>query len=185
MFDAPLNRRHFLKGSSGALLGTLLFTSGPIALVAPSLTWALDLHHLDSALALRLMAVVKRLYPHDDMEDAVYAFAVQALDRQAGQDPALGGLLRDGLDALDRDAGGDWSSRSEAEQEALLRAIQHTAFFRQVRAQASRALYSNELAYRHFGYEGASFGKGGYLMRGFNDLRWLPAAPADASPSAT
>lgn len=105
MFDATLNRRHFLKGSSGALLGTLLFTSGPIALVAPSLTWALDLHHLDSALALRLMAVVKRLYPHDGMEDAVYAFAVQALDRQAGQDSALGGLLRDGLDALDRDAG--------------------------------------------------------------------------------
>ncbi|MGE8386089.1 MAG: tat (twin-arginine translocation) pathway signal sequence, partial [Pseudomonas putida] len=42
----------------------------------------------------------------------------------------------------------------------------------------------NELAYQHFGYEGASFPKGGYLMRGFNDLKWLPAAPTEASPPA-
>ena len=57
-------------------------------------------------------------------------------------------------------------------------------FFALIRSTSVNSLYSNELAYQHFGYEGASFPKGGYLMRGFNDLKWLPAAPAEASPSA-
>ncbi len=40
MQDIQASRRSFLKGSGGILLGTLLFTSGPIALLAPSTTCA-------------------------------------------------------------------------------------------------------------------------------------------------
>jgi hypothetical protein len=44
-------------------------------------------------------------------------------------------------------------------------------------------LYSSPFAYAYFGYEGEAFSKGGYLMRGFNDLRWLPDVPvADSGP---
>jgi hypothetical protein len=44
-------------------------------------------------------------------------------------------------------------------------------------------LYSTPLAYTYFGYEGEAFSKGGYLQRGFNDLRWLPDVPAaDSGP---
>jgi hypothetical protein len=39
------------------------------------------------------------------------------------------------------------------------------------------------MAFRLFGYEGEAFSKGGYLTRGFNDLRWLPEVPlADSGP---
>ncbi|WP_313056282.1 twin-arginine translocation signal domain-containing protein [Pseudomonas lopnurensis] len=182
MSDLMLDRRRFLKGAGGVLMGTLLFASGPIALLAPSRSWALELGTLSSEEGARLLAMLRRLYPHERMEDAVYALTVKDLDSRASGDPGLADLLRQGVAELDRRAGGDWLAAGEAEQEAILQALQDGAFFAQVRSTAVTSLYSNELAYRHFGYEGASFSKGGYLHRGFNDLTWLPNPPADASP---
>jgi hypothetical protein len=44
-------------------------------------------------------------------------------------------------------------------------------------------LYATPVAYAYFGYEGEAFSKGGYLLRGFNDLRWLPEVPlVDSGP---
>lgn len=184
MQELKVNRRRFLQGSGGLLLGTLMFGSGPIALLAPSRSWAMEMNTLPSDVASQLLLVVRRIYPHDLMEDAVYAFSVKALDERASADPSVLPQLEKGLAELDAMAGGKWSSLDENQQVALLEKIQHSDFFKQVRGTAVNSLYSNELAYEHFGYEGASFPKGGYLMRGFNDLEWLPAAPADASPSA-
>ncbi len=184
MQDLKVNRRRFLQGSGGLLLGTLMFSSGPIALLAPSRSWAMQMNTLPSETASKLLLVVRRIYPHDRMEDAVYAFAVKALDERASADPSVLPQLEKGLSDLDTLAGGNWSSLNENQQVALLEKIQDSAFFKQVRGTSVNSLYSNELAYEHFGYEGASFPKGGYLMRGFNDLKWLPAAPAEASPSA-
>jgi hypothetical protein len=183
MSDLALSRRRFLQGSGGLLMGTLLFSSGPIALLAPSRSWALELTTLDSATGARLLTMLRRLYPHDDMEDAVYALTVKDFDSKASADPGLAGLLKQGVADLDRRAGGDWSALPEDKQVAILESIQHTPFFAQVRSVAVNSLYSNELAYHHFGYEGASFPKGGYLHRGFNDLTWLPSPPAEASPA--
>ncbi|KAF1072189.1 MAG: hypothetical protein GAK45_00274 [Pseudomonas citronellolis] len=183
MNDLKMDRRRFLRGSGGLLLGTLLFTSGPVALLAPSHAWALPLTHLDSDAGKRLLLMMRRLYPHDSMEDAVYALSVKALDDAIGQDPAKGQTVRAGLQALDKAAGGHWLKLDEAGQVAALERIQHSDFFALVRGTTVNALYSNELAYTHFGYEGASFPKGGYLHRGFNDLTWLPAPSSDASPA--
>ena len=50
----------------------------------------------------------------------------------------------------------------------------------QARPHAGSSL---EIAWAHFGYEGEAFSKGGYLLRGFNDLKWLPEVPsADSGP---
>ena len=48
MFSRPLSRRVFLQAGGGALVGTLAFASGPIALLAPSRSWAMPLNTLDS-----------------------------------------------------------------------------------------------------------------------------------------
>jgi hypothetical protein len=62
-----------------------------------------------------------------------------------------------------------------------LRRIETGPFFQNLRIQTLQVLYSTPLAYACFGYEGEAFSKGGYLLRGFNDLRWLPeVAEADA-----
>ncbi|WP_447741770.1 tat (twin-arginine translocation) pathway signal sequence [Pseudomonas laurentiana] len=184
MVAEQLSRRRFLQGSGSLLLGTLIFTSGPIAMLAPSNTWALDLTNFTSEVASQLLSVIKRIYPHDRMEDAVYAFAIKAVDERASADPSTKDVVVQGLEDLNRRSGKAWNSMDEQEQLAALTAIQDSAFFSLVRSISVNSLYSNELAYLHFGYEGASFPKGGYLMRGFNDLKWLPAAPADASPAA-
>ncbi|WP_312255234.1 twin-arginine translocation signal domain-containing protein [Stutzerimonas nitrititolerans] len=180
--DLALNRRRFLKGTGGLLLGTLVFGSGPIALLAPSNSWALELTALSSEVGARLLVMVRRLYPHDSMEGAVYALVVKDLDSKAAGDPGYADLLHGGIAELNERAGGDWLEAGEARQLAILEALQDSAFFTQVRSVAVTSLYSNELAYRHFGYEGASYPLGGYLNRGFNDLTWLPEPPVDASP---
>ncbi|MDB6051018.1 MAG: tat (twin-arginine translocation) pathway signal sequence [Pseudomonas sp.] len=182
MSDLKLDRRRFLQGSGGLLLGTLLFGSGPIALLAPSQSWALPMTTLDSATGDRLIVIVRRMYPHDTMEDAVYAFSVKALDEKASKDPGIADLLKSGVADLDQKAGGSWLKLDETHQVAILESVQHSDFFTLVRGTTVASLYSNELAYLHFGYEGASYPKGGYLHRGFNDLTWLPNPPADASP---
>jgi len=52
-----------------------------------------------------------------------------------------------------------------------------------MRLKTLQVLYSSPIAYAYFGYEGEAYSKGGYLFRGFNDLRWLPEVPAkDSGP---
>jgi hypothetical protein len=60
-------------------------------------------------------------------------------------------------------------------------AAKPTPFFQSVRAQTLQILYATPMAAKLFGYEGEAFSKGGYLTRGFNDLRWLPEVPLQDS----
>ena len=62
-----------------------------------------------------------------------------------------------------------------------LKSIESGAFFQSVRIKTLLVLYSNPIAWAHFGYEGEAFSKGGYLVRGFNDLKWLPDVPLQDS----
>ena len=64
---------------------------------------------------------------------------------------------------------------------ASFSAIESGPFFQSVRRKTVLVLYANPIAWAHFGYEGEAFSKGGYLFRGFNDLKWLPEVPLEAS----
>jgi len=44
-------------------------------------------------------------------------------------------------------------------------------------------LYNNDMTFAVFGYPGAIWEKGGYINRGFQDLKWLPAPDAESSPA--
>jgi len=174
-----LTRREWLKGT-GVLIGTLAVSSS-LALFAPSRVWALELQHLDTHQGAVLLAMTKQLYPHRTLDDAVYALAVKSLDAKAQHDAAIRKQLADGVRALDRDApGADWTRQPADAQARDVAALAGTPFFETVRGTAVVSLYSNALAYRHFGY-GASDGDGGYLFKGFNDLAWLPDPPAQDS----
>ena len=83
---------------------------------------------------------------------------------------------------MSRPAG--WLELSDGNQLSVLRSMEFTPFFAKVKSKTVVSLYNNPLVWRHFGYEGESFSKGGYINRGFNDLTWLPDPPADASPPA-
>ncbi|WP_152204910.1 tat (twin-arginine translocation) pathway signal sequence [Marinobacter changyiensis] len=174
-----LSRRNFLRNSRNFLVGTLAFSNGAIALLAPSRAWSMPLNHLTSAEGETILKVTRHIFPHDTLEDAVYAFVVKDLDKAASDD-AVHNLLTEGVKDLNQRAGGDWSSLSASEQFRYVEEIAGAPFFEAIRSTAVVSLYNNELAFAHFGYEGAA-GDGGYLNAGFDDLDWLPApSPADS-----
>ena len=171
----PVARREFLH-VTGILTG-LLAAGSPLTLLAPSRAWALDLTSLTTAEATTLLAATRTIAPHDKLEDAAYAFVIRALDAAAAKDQALHKQLGEGVASL----GAGFASSPESDRVSALRRVEATPFFQSLRVQTLLVLYSTPLAYAYFGYEGEVFSKGGYLTRGFNDLRWLPDVPAQDS----
>jgi hypothetical protein len=170
-----MDRRGFLQ-QTGILTGVLAAGS-PLALLAPSRTWAVDLTSLTSAEGTTLLVAARTIAPHDKLEDAAYAFVIRALDGAAAKDEALRKQLKDGVASL----GTGFAAAPEAQRVEALRKLEPSPFFQNLRVQTLQVLYSTPLAYACFGYEGEAFSKGGYLQRGFNDLRWLPEVPSSDS----
>lgn len=178
-----VTRRAFLKGS-GLLVGTLWASSSALLALAPSRAWALELKSLDQATGEALLGFCRRIFPHDKLDDAVYALVVKELDAAAAKSADTRKLLVDGVATLGQKAGGNWGGAPLAKKDAIVAGLAGTPFFLKVHGTAVVALYNNELAFAHFGYEGNAFQQGGgYLLRGFNDLKWLPNPSAQASPA--
>jgi hypothetical protein len=177
-----LSRREFLHGA-GVLFGTLWVSSGALLALAPSRAWALELKTFNADTGKSLLMLTRNIYPHDKLDDAVYALVVKDLDAEAGTTEATKTLLTGGVASLDKASDGNWLEAPRDKQAALVKSIAGTPFFEKVRGKAITSLYNNELAFAHFGYEGNAWRKGGgYLTRGFNDLKWLPNPPEKASP---
>lgn len=183
--DAPgaISRRRFLKTGSGVLIGTLVAGSGVLAALAPSRTWALTMSTMTEAEGSKLLKVARGIFPHDSLDDAVYALVVKDLDAAAANDASVAALLRDGLKELDKLASGDWAGLDYLARENIVIKMAGSDFFEKIRGTSVVSLYNNEMAWAHFGYEGASYEMGGYFDRGFQDLDWLPDPDAGASPA--
>jgi hypothetical protein len=178
--NLPLARREFLKGS-GLLMGTL--ASGTLlATLAPSSAWALELKKLSTAEGQTLMAMGRILFPHKKLPDAVYALLAKDLDGKAAGDAGAAKMLQDGIAWLNKSGGGDFAKASEKQRNDIVRGLEGTAFFATVRGQCITSLYDNDMAYAVFGYPGSAWEKGGYITRGFQDLKWLPEPSKEASP---
>jgi hypothetical protein len=178
--DLPLARREFLKGS-GVLMGTIAAGSA-LATLAPSPVWAVELKTLSQAEGEAIMKMGRVLYPHKKLNDAVYALLAKDLDAKASADPATAQMLRDGVASLDKAAGGSFAKAPDKKKKEIVKSMQGQPFFNAVRGEAITSLYNNDMAFATFGYPGSSWEKGGYITRGFQDLKWLPAPPLDASP---
>lgn len=176
----PLTRRELLKGS-GLLCGVLA-AGGAITALAPSPAWAVELTALSTVQGQTLLHMARVLYPHAKLPDAVYALVVKDLDAEAAKDAAKAALLREGAASLDRAAGGSFAKADTARRLAAVKSVEASPFFTAVRAKCVTSLYDNDMAFAAFGYPGSSWEKGGYITRGFQDLKWLPAPPAKASP---
>jgi hypothetical protein len=172
----PLARREFLKGS-GILMGTLAAGS-VLATLAPSRVWALELKSLSKDEGQTLMAMGRVLYPHQKLPDAVYALLVKDLDAKTDALP----LIREGIAELDSDTDGSFVKATPARRLVAVQAIEGRPFFNLVRGQCVTSLYNNAMAFAVFGYQGETWSKGGYITRGFQDLKWLAAPPLEASP---
>lgn len=166
------DRRAFVRGVGGVLTGVIALSS-PLAALLPGRAWAVELGVLSSAEAAALLAMIRTIAPHDTLDDAAYALVVKAIDGDAAASTVARGNLADGIASL----GEGFARKSEDARVERLRQIESGAFFLSVRIKTLMVLYSNPIAWAHFGFEGESFSKGGYLLRGFNDLKWLPEVP--------
>jgi len=169
-------RRQFLQGVTAVLSG-VLGALNPLATLIPSRAWAVDLHALSADQSATLLAMIHTIAPHDGLDEAAYALVVGAIDGDAVKSEVNRSQMAAGLS----DLSADFARDSEAVRVQKLQTIEASPFFQSVRIKTLMVLYSNPIAWAHFGYEGEAFSKGGYLLRGFNDLKWLPEVPSAAS----
>jgi hypothetical protein len=127
---------------------------------------------LGSQFMATITAAARTMYPHDALPDDVYRRVGEQLAEAAGADPAAAAAIADGVFALNH--GQPFAELPVDEQVEVLTRIEGSDFFELVRSAAVVAVYSDQRTWRLVGYEGPSFGQGGYLNRGFNDLDWLP-----------
>jgi hypothetical protein len=175
---SALGRREILRASTGMLVG-LVVAGSPLALMARGRAWAIELTTLTTAEGSALLAAARTMMPHDKLDDAAYALVVRAIDDDASKNALTRKLMKAGLAGL----GTDFSANIESERVAVLKKVETSDFFRTMRQTTVQVLYATPMAYAYFGYEGESFSKGGYLLRGFNDLHWLAEVPVqDGGP---
>ena len=174
--DDGFDRREFLKITTGVLTG-LVVAGSPLALIAPGRAWAVDLTVLTSSEAATLMTVARTIAPHDKLDDGAYALVIQAIDSDATKEPNLRKMIKEGIVSL----GAGFAKNSESDRVASLKKTESSEFFQTMRLKTLQVLYATPLAYAYFGYEGEAFSKGGYVLRGFNNLRWLPEVPLEDS----
>lgn len=166
-----VSRRDMLRATSAvAAAATVL----PVSVVKAAEPVALSRESFAT-----LVKMARDIYPHDKIADKYYAVVIAGLDKAAKDDAALKTLLEDGVTELDKKAaglkngGGYGATSSEDERVAILKEIETTPFFQKVRGTMITGLYNNKELWPHFGYEGASADKGGYINRGFGDIDWL------------
>jgi hypothetical protein len=171
--DSPqsADRRSFVRGV-GVLTGVIALGS-PLAALLPSRSWAVELRVLSSAEAAALLAMIRTIAPHDTLDDAAYALVINSADSDAAGSAQARTDLKTGITSL----GEGFAALPEKARVERLKAIETGAFFQSMRVKTLLVLYSNPIAWAHFGFEGEAFSKGGYLLRGFNDLKWLPDVP--------
>ncbi|MGI9508055.1 MAG: gluconate 2-dehydrogenase subunit 3 family protein [Geminicoccaceae bacterium] len=185
-----IDRRAVLKSAFGAIGAYAVVAAGATWLVGPGRAWAMEFESFDADTADTLLHMTRALYPHEKVGDAHYAEVVKALDGDvAGADDPKAALATyaDGAKRLNEASGGAFKDLDADAREAALKAeaaSEDPGFFQAVRGKVVNVLYNNHEVWKIFGYEGASYQDGGYLFRGFDDLSWLPAPPAEASPPA-
>jgi hypothetical protein len=178
--ELPLVRRDFLKGS-GVLMGTLA-SGSVLATLAPSTAWAVELKTLSKAEGEAVMKMGRTLYPHKKLPDAVYALLAKDIDAKAAGDAGAAKTIKDGIAALNQAAGGNFAKASDKKRKEIVKGMEGQPFFGMVRGQCITSLYDNDMAFKVLGYPGSAWEKGGYITRGFQDLKWLPAPSLEASP---
>ena len=165
-----LTRRQLLSRATAAGAS---FVVGAGFLAAPDAAWAVETTNLTPETFATLVQMARDIYPHDKVGDEYYVTAVKGYD---SADAAAG--IEAGIAALNAAAQGKGFDNYlavgwERDRVDILRGMEESAFFQQIRGGLVTGLYNQKAVWPIFGYEGASFEFGGYIDRGFDDISWL------------
>ena len=173
---ARYSRRTLLKGVAAVAPAVAIAAGTGLGITD---AWAEDGQALSAPQLKTLVKMARDIYPHDMLGDVYYITAVKPWDKKAAGDAAIKAMLTEGVTRLDADAKDRFKVAYvdvpwEADRVVLLQGIEHTDFFKKIRADMVVSLYNQHDLWPKFGYEGSSAEYGGYLNRGFNDIDWLP-----------
>ena len=165
-----LTRRQLLSRATAAGAS---FVVGAGFIAAPNGAWAAETVALKPETFATLVQMARDIYPHDKVGDEFYVVAVKGYDSADAAEAIEAGIAA--LDAAARGKGhasyldAGW----ERDRVDILRGMEDSAFFQQIRGGLVTGLYNQKAVWPIFGYEGASYELGGYIDRGFNDINWL------------
>jgi hypothetical protein len=169
-----LTRRTFIKAAGATGVTVYVLWSSP-AWLNPRLALAADLSTLNASQAKAMLAMARQLFPHDTLGDEYYWVVVQSIDKEMAASPELTARIHDGLAQLDQAAGGNFTALGAESQIAAMKKLEATPFFSDMLNKTQFYFYNNKAVWPKFGYEGSSWEKGGYINRGFNDVKWTDA----------
>ena len=127
---------------------------------------------LDAHCRATLVAMARQLFPHDVLDDAPYADVVRGIAKASDEERAR--MLVEGVELLDAAMDRPFVDLPDERKVEVLKEIEGSDFFNDVRGATVRELYRNPAVRARFGYEGPSSHLGGYVKRGFDDAAWVP-----------
>ena len=183
MNKSLISRRLFLKyGGFSSLTSKYLLTS-TAGLLHTLAVYATEPDSLDENDIKLLFSILKRMYPHNVLNDTHYQKVIEKIIEASVSDKVVNQIIKEGISNLDNTVDKNtWIESSSAEQLDALKKISNTEFFSKLKQTTINNLYNDHEVWELFGYEGDAFSKGGYIHRGFNDLDWLPEPSLEASP---
>ena len=166
-----LTRRTFIKAMGATGVTVYVLWSSP-AWLGPRIALAANLSTLNATQAKEMLAMARQLFPHDKLGDEYYWVVVESIDKEMAGSPELATEIRDGLAQLSKAAGGDFTILDADKQIAAMNKLEETSFFSDMLNKTQFYFYNNKALWPKFGYEGSSWENGGYINRGFNDVKW-------------
>lgn len=165
-----ISRRELLSRSAAAG-ATLMVGTGYVA--SNSAAWAMEVAHMQPSTMATLIQMARDVYPHDHVADEFYAAAVKGYDTAEAAPGIEAGVAALNAAAQGRGHSDYISMGWERDRVDVLRAMEASPFFQQIRGGLVTGLYNQKAVWPLFGYEGASYEQGGYINRGFDDISWI------------
>lgn len=165
-----LTRRQLLSRAT-AVGATFVIGAGFMA--APDAAWAVETTALKPETLATLVQMARDIYPHDKIADEFYVIAVKGYDTAEAAPGIEAGIAALNAAAVGKGFASYSATGWESDRVEILRGMEKSAFFQQIRGGLVTGLYNQKAVWPIFGYEGESFSKGGYINRGFNDINWL------------
>jgi hypothetical protein len=160
MRSIAVDRRRFLVGAIflGSSAGALKYVSA----------WA------QGGPGATLVRMARHLYPHDALDDAVYAQVLDDALSATAADASLADAFRSAEIELDARSESGFLDLTADEQLATMQAVEDAEFFAAIATAVRIRLYNHPAFWSLIGYEGPSWQRGGYLNRGAGEIDWLP-----------
>ncbi|MCR9113113.1 MAG: Twin-arginine translocation pathway signal [Rhodobacteraceae bacterium] len=165
-----LTRRELLSRSMAAGAS---FVVGAGYVASTDAAWAMETTALKPETMATLIQMARDIYPHDHVADEYYAIAVKGYDSAEAAPGVEAGIAALNAAAQGKGHADYLSVGWERDRVDILRGMEDSAFFQQIRGGLVTGLYNQKAVWPLFGYEGESFSKGGYLENGFDDITWI------------